>query len=103
MRTYVSVSHLHVEEERAPELVAAFRRRAHLVDDAPGFERIEVWQGHEPGEILMVSWWRDRASFTEYMRSAEHKQSHDRIPQDLNDSIRLERLEHLTSYEVVAE
>ena len=102
MSTYVSVSHLRVEQERASDLVDAFRRRAHLVDDANGFERIEVWQGSNPGEILMVSWWRDRTCFTEYMRSAEHRSSPERIPEDLLGAIKLERLEHLIGYEIVA-
>jgi hypothetical protein len=31
---YVSVSRLRVAPDRAPELVAAFRNRAHLVDEA---------------------------------------------------------------------
>jgi hypothetical protein len=35
------------------------------------------------------------------MRSEEHRISHDRIPPELQ--IRLERLEHLHTYEVVAE
>jgi heme oxygenase (mycobilin-producing) len=99
---YVSVSHLAVDPARAAEVIAAFGQRAHLVDDVPGFQRLEVWQGREPGEIMMVSWWSDRPSFTAYMRSAEHRCSHDRIPEGLLDSIRLERLEHLTGYEVVA-
>ena len=103
MTTYVSVSHLRVEPESAPGLVVAFRQRAHLVDSAAGFQRLEVWQGKEPGEVLMVSWWRDRACFTDYMRSDEHHESHGRIPQELLDAIRLERLEHLTGYEVVAQ
>jgi hypothetical protein len=36
------------------------------------------------------------------MRSAEHRASHDRIPSDLDAAIRLERLDHLHTYEVVA-
>ena len=51
----------------------------------------------------MVSRWRDRAAFTAYMRSAEHRVSHERIDPSLQAAIRLERLEHLHTYEVVAE
>jgi heme-degrading monooxygenase HmoA len=100
---YVSMSRLRVKPERAGELVSAFRRRAHLVDSAAGFVDLEVWQSdRDPDEILMVSRWRDRASFTAYMRSEDHRVSHDRIPADLQDAIALERLEHLHTYEVVA-
>ena len=100
---YVSMSRLRVPEERVDELVAAFRRRAHLVDDAPGFVDLEVWSSdREPGEVIMVSRWRDRAAFRDYMRSAAHRASHARIAPDLDAAIRLERLEHLHTYEVVA-
>ena len=70
---YVSVSHLRVEPDHASELVDAFRVRAHLVDAFDGFERIEVRQSSaDPSKVLMVSHWRDRATFTAYMRSREH-------------------------------
>jgi heme-degrading monooxygenase HmoA len=50
----------------------------------------------------MVSRWRDRDCFSEYMRSAAHRSSHDRIAPDLQGAIHLERLDHLHTYEVVA-
>jgi heme-degrading monooxygenase HmoA len=101
---YVSMSRLRVEPERADELVRAFRRRARLVDSVDGFLRLEVWQSdREPGEVLMVSHWRDRDCFRAYMRSREHRISHGRIDAGLKDAIALERLEHLHTYEVVAE
>jgi heme-degrading monooxygenase HmoA len=101
---YVSVSRLRVTEERAPELVAAFRRRAHLVDRADGFVDLQVWQSdRDPTELMMVSRWRDRACFSAYMRSGAHRASHARIDPDLDAAIRLERLEHLHTYEIVAE
>ena len=101
---YVSLSRLRVEPERAPELVAAFRARAHLVDAFEGFVDLQVWQSdRDPGELVMVSRWATRAHFTRYMRSREHKVSHGRIDPDLDAAIGLERLEHLHTYEVVAE
>jgi heme-degrading monooxygenase HmoA len=101
---YVSMSRLRVDAAQSDALVAAFRRRAHLVDDAAGFIDLQVWRSdRDPEEVLMVSRWRDRAAFTAYMRSAEHRVSHDRIDPALQDAIRLERLEHLHTYEVVAE
>lgn len=100
---YVSVSRLRVEAARAPELVAAFRERAHLVDAFDGFLDLEVWQSdRDPSEILMVSRWADRDSFKRYMRSSEHAHSHARIPPALKQAIELERLEHLHTYDVVA-
>jgi heme-degrading monooxygenase HmoA len=98
---YVSLSRLRVPAERADELVDAFRRRARLVDRCEGFVDLQVWQSdRDPGELTMVSRWTDRACFTRYMRSADHRLSHDRIDPDLDAAIKLERLEHL---HVVAE
>ena len=100
---YVSMSRLRVAASESDALVAAFRRRAHLVDDAPGFVDLEVWRSdRDPSEVLMVSRWSDRAAFTAYMRSDDHKVSHARIDPDVQAAIRLERLEHLHTYEVVA-
>ena len=101
---YVSVSRLRVPADRAPDLVEAFRRRAHLVDTAEGFVDLQVWQSdRDATELMMVSRWRDRACFTAYMRSTAHRASHARIDPDLDAAIRLERLEHMHTYEVVAE
>lgn len=101
---YVSMSRLRIPPQRAPELVAAFRQRAGLVDSADGFVNLQVWQSdRDPGEILMVSWWRDRNAFKAYMRSEAHRSSHGRISPELKEQIALERLEHLSAYEIVAE
>ena len=101
---YVSLSRLRIPEERSAELVAAFRGRMRRVDAADGFVDLQVWQSdREPGEILMVSRWRDREAFKAYMRSDDHQASHERIDPDLHTAIKLERLEHLHTYEVVAE
>ena len=101
---YVSLSRLRIAPERAPELVAAFRDRVGLVDGFEGFVDLQVWQSdRDPGEIVMVSRWATRAHFTAYMRSREHKVSHERIDPALDAAIKLERLEHLHTYEVVAE
>jgi heme-degrading monooxygenase HmoA len=101
---YVSMSRLRLPAERAPSLVDAFRRRAGLVDSADGFVDLQVWQSdREPGELIMVSRWRDRDAFKAYMRSDSHRVSHDRIDPELQAAIKLERLEHLHTYEVVAE
>jgi heme-degrading monooxygenase HmoA len=38
------MSRLRVEPEQSDALVAAFRRRAHLVDTAPRFVDLQVWR-----------------------------------------------------------
>ena len=100
---YVSVSRLRVAEDRVDELVAAFRSRAGLVDGFEGFRGLEVWHSdRDAAEVWMISRWDSREHFTAYMRSAEHRVSHERIAPPLNDAIALERLEHLHGYEDVA-
>lgn len=101
---YVSVSRLRVAAERSDELVTAFQRRAGLVESHPGFVDLQVWRSdRDPAEILMVSRWRDRDAFKSYLRSEDHRASHDRIDASLKDSIDLERLEQLHTYDVVAD
>jgi heme-degrading monooxygenase HmoA len=100
---YISMSRLRVAPERADELIDAFRQRLGLVDGFEGFEGLEVWRSdRDPDEVIMVSRWRDRGFFREYMRSAAHRTSHERIAPDLQAAIALERLDHLHTYEVVA-
>jgi heme-degrading monooxygenase HmoA len=101
---YVSMSRLRVRPERSDELVAAFQGRARAVESHPGFIDLQVWRSdRDPAEVLMVSRWTDRDAFKAYMKSADHRASHDRVDPDLKDAIRLERLEHLHTYEVVAQ
>ncbi len=100
---YVSMSRLRVAPDAVAELIAAFRNRLGAVDDFEGFQGLEVWASdREPGDVLMISRWRDRACFTAYMRSDAHRVSHGRIPQHLDDAISLQRLEHLHTYDIVA-
>ena len=101
---YISMSRLRVEVDRSDELVAAFRGRLRAVDYHAGFLDLQVWRSdRDPGEVLMVSRWTDRDAFAAYMKSADHRSSHARLDPALKAAISLERLEHMHTYEVVAE
>ena len=101
---YVSISRLHVEPHLTEDLVVAFRRRARLVEAHDGFIDLQVWQSvADDASLLMVSRWRSRDCFTRYMKSKDHALSHQRIDPGMKAGICLERLEHLSGYEVVAE
>jgi heme-degrading monooxygenase HmoA len=101
---YVSLSHLRIAPARAPELIEAFRGRCGLVEGHDGFIDLQVWQSDgDPGEIVMVSRWRDRACFKAYMKSQDHQTSHERITEPLQSAISLESLQHMHTFEVVAE
>src|SRR3954452_3249074 len=98
------MSRLRVGADKADDLIAAFRNRIGLVDSADGFLGLEVLRSdRDRCELVMVSRWRDRECFKAYMKSAAHKASHERIPPELDAAIKLERLDHLHTYEVVAE
>jgi heme oxygenase (mycobilin-producing) len=100
---HISMSRLRLPPPQVPELLEAFRDRSGLVDTADGFLGLEVWHSdRDAGEVIMVSRWQTRESFTRYMKSADHKTSHARIAPALKAAISLERLDHLHTYDVVA-
>lgn len=79
--TFVVSSEVTISPEREEQLEQAFRDRMHLVETAPGFQRLEVWRDiNLPGVFQMVSWWNDATCFRDYMRSDAHHRSHERIP-----------------------
>jgi heme oxygenase (mycobilin-producing) len=80
---FVVTSEVTIPPDSALTLEQAFRERLHLVEAAPGFQRIEIWRDlARPGVFAMVSWWDCSDSFLRYMRSDEHRMSHARIPQE---------------------
>lgn len=100
---YVSMSHLRIAPERADELIAAFRDRVRLVDDFDGFEGLAVWRSdREPDAVIMVSRWRDRACFATTCAATRTASRTNASRATLQAAIKLERLDHLHTYEVVA-
>ena len=78
---FVVASDLEVDPVGASALEEAFRSRLGEVEKHPGFQRLEVWRDdRREGSYVMVTWWDDEIAFRTYMRSSEHRASHDRIP-----------------------
>lgn len=78
---FVAVSELGVPEAGRAALQSAFANRLRAVDRWPGFRGLQVWADpREPCTMLMVSWWDSEDCFAAYMRSADHRRSHQRIP-----------------------
>jgi heme-degrading monooxygenase HmoA len=78
---FTVTSEVTIAPQAADDLARAFRDRLHLVEDAPGFQRLEVWRDLvHSGVFQMVSWWDTESDFRIYMRSAAHDASHDRVP-----------------------
>jgi heme-degrading monooxygenase HmoA len=80
---FVVASDLEVAPLGAAALENAFSNRLGEVEQHPGFQRLEVWRDdRREGSYVMVTWWDDETAFRTYMRSNDHKTSHDRIPTD---------------------
>ncbi len=80
---FVVSSEVTIPPESAEILERSFRERLHLVEKAPGFQRLETWRDvTRAGVFQMVSWWDNADSFRQYMRSEEHRISHARIPHE---------------------
>lgn len=81
---YVSISRFRVRNGMEDDVAAAFRGRPHLVDDARGFVRMDVLSPSDDGsEFWLVTYWTDEASFREWHRSHEFRDSHSYIPRGL--------------------
>jgi heme oxygenase (mycobilin-producing) len=58
--TFVSLSKFVIANDKIAEVKEAFRRRPHLVDEQPGFVRMEVFSPLDrPEEIWLVTYWTD--------------------------------------------
>ena len=81
---YVVLSKFQVANGMEAEVKAAFVRRPHLVDHAPGFLRLEVLSPRDqPDEIWLWTYWEDEESFRTWHRSHQYHDSHAGIPKGL--------------------
>ncbi len=81
---FVALSKFVVANGMMEEVKAAFRHRPHLVDDAPGFVKMEVLVPFDnPDELWLVTYWADEESYRVWHRSHEYHESHKGIPKGL--------------------
>lgn len=82
--TFVALSKFVIANGMTAEVKEAFRKRPHLVDDQPGFVRMEVFSPLDrPEEIWLVTFWSDAESFKVWHHSHLYHQSHKGIPKGL--------------------
>lgn len=95
------MSHFAVANGMEAEVKEAFRNRPHLVDDAPGFLRMDVMSPIDtPQEIWLVTYWADEQSFRSWYRSHAFKASHEAMPKGLKlnpEFTEIRYFEHVTS------
>lgn len=98
---HVVISQFVVANGMVAEVREAFRGRPHLVDDAPGFIRMEVISPvEEPEKFWLMTYWDDHDSFESWHRSHKYKDSHAGIPKGLKlvpGENRIIRFEHICS------
>ena len=63
-RGFVALSRFEVMPGWEDAVAEAFVARPHLVEDAPGFVRLEVLRpADNPAEFLLLTFWSDEESF----------------------------------------
>ena len=82
--TYVAMSRFRVRNGMSAEVVDAFKHRPHLVENAPGFVRMEVLTPQDDAaEFWLLTYWMDESSFREWHHSHLYRESHAGIPKGL--------------------
>lgn len=98
---FVALSKFTVANGMTERVKRAFLERPHLVDDAPGYVRMEVISPLDcPEEIWLITYWRDEESFKTWHRSHEYHESHKGIPRGLKlvpKSASVRYFEHVAS------
>jgi heme-degrading monooxygenase HmoA len=78
------ISRFRVRNGQEEEVRAAFLNRPRLVEEASGFCGLEVvTDASDAAVFLLITRWRDEASFRAWHRSEAHHASHGRMPQGL--------------------
>jgi len=81
---FVALSKFVLANAMSSEVAAAFRRRPHLVDSAPGFVRLDVISPEEnPNEFWLITYWISRSHFEAWHKSHRYRESHSEIPKGL--------------------
>lgn len=81
---FIALSTFTIANDMAPEVKEAFIKRPHLVDSAPGFERMEVFHPQDnPSEIWLMTFWLDEESYKTWHKSHLYSESHKGIPKGL--------------------
>jgi heme-degrading monooxygenase HmoA len=98
---FTALSKFVIANDMHEEVWQAFRRRPHLVDEAPGFLRMDVLSPMDNRqEIWLITYWTDEASFRLWHHSHKYHQSHKGIPKGLKlvpKSVEIRYFEHVSS------
>jgi len=97
---FIAISQFTVANDKTEEVKQDFKNRPHMVDHAPGFQRMEVISPRElPSEIWLVTYWENEESFFAWHRSHLYRESHKGIPKGLK---LVPQRTHLRFFDLVA-
>ena len=98
---FVVLSRFVIANGMSAEVKSAFCVRPHLVDDAPGYSRMEVISPLDrPEEIWLLTFWTDEASFRAWHHSHQYHESHKRMPKGIKlvtGETSISHFEHVSS------
>ena len=98
---FVALSRFVIANEMDGAIKESFRNRAHLVDSAPGFQRLDVISPVENDkEIWLITYWDDRQAYEVWHKSHHYRDSHAGIPKGLKlvpGSAKISFFEHVAS------
>ncbi|WP_266205849.1 antibiotic biosynthesis monooxygenase family protein [Pontibacter kalidii] len=78
---FIASSTFTIANDMAPEVREAFINRPHLVDNAPGFIKLNVMVPQDnPNEIWLLTYWDAEESYLVWYKN-HMKESHAGIPQ----------------------
>lgn len=99
--THVVISQFVVANGMDEDVRHAFRNRPHLVDDAAGFLRMEVFSPvDQPASFWLMTFWENAESFETWHRSHQYQASHGGIPTGLKlvpGQNKISRFDHISS------
>lgn len=82
--SFVALSKFKVSNGMSEDVRIAFVNRPRLVEDAPGFVRMEVVRPvDDPDEFWLLTWWTDEQSFRDWHHGHTYRESHKGIPRGL--------------------
>lgn len=84
---FVAINYIQCKPEYVDRFECLFCTRAHAIDQMPGFLGMEVLKCTKTGEpYLVISRWRDQASFQAWVGSPEFQEGHKRAFEDMRQA-----------------
>lgn len=98
---FVALSRFTIANDMAEKIKDAFASRPRLVENAPGFLRLDVISPVDnPQEVWLLTYWENEQSFTTWHHSHLYRDSHRGIPKGLKlvpQSVQLRFFDHVSS------